>query len=131
MLIISSTYIADISLGLACSIKMKRRPLQFEGEGLLFHPHKVNISALHIRADQLDSESIADVQTFKSALQSAFNRRIHQTNLRSLIRCTSHNGIKLRSDSGFQQHRGGGFFDAPFDLLHGIFYYRAVRGERR
>ena len=45
----------------------------------LHHSLKVDISALHIRADQLHAEPLADIHAFKTARQSSFNGRIYKT----------------------------------------------------
>lgn len=64
----------------------------------LRHSLKVDISALHIRADQLHAEPVADVQALKTALQSSFNGRMQKTDPRAFVRCASDHGIELLSD---------------------------------
>jgi len=45
---------------------------------------EIDIPALHIRADQLHAEPVADVQAFKTAHQPSFNGRMQQTHPCSL-----------------------------------------------
>jgi hypothetical protein len=59
---------------------------------------KVDISALHIRANQLHAEPMANVQAFKTALQSSFNRRLQKTDPRAFVRCAGDDGIELLPD---------------------------------
>ena len=65
----------------------------------LHHSLKVDISLLHIRADQLHPEPVADVHAFKTALQSSFNGRMQKTDPRTFVRCTGDDGIELLTDS--------------------------------
>ena len=81
--------------------------------------------------DQLHAEPVADVQAFKTAHQSSFNRQMQKTNPRPFVRCAGDDGIEPFADSCFQQHGRGGFFDLPFDLLGGVLLFRAVLCERR
>ena len=64
----------------------------------LHHFLKVDISGLHICADQLHAEPVADLQTFKTALQSSFNGRMQNTDPRAFVRCAGDNGIELLTD---------------------------------
>src|SRR5665647_75113 len=64
----------------------------------LRHSLKVDISALHIRADQLHAEPVADVQAFKTVLQSSFNGRMQKTDPRAFVRCAGDDGIELLPD---------------------------------
>jgi hypothetical protein len=49
----------------ACVISVVR--CRIRNHRSLIHPLKVDISALHIRADQLNTEPVADVHAFKTA----------------------------------------------------------------
>ena len=64
----------------------------------LHHFLKVDISVLHIRADQLHSEPVTDIQAFQTALQSSFNGRMQNTDPRAFVRCAGDDGIELLPD---------------------------------
>ena len=94
------------------------------------HPLKVDIATLHIRADQLHAEPLADVHAFITAHQSSFDGRMQKTDPCAFVRSAGDNGIESLPDPRFQQHGCRGFSDLPFDLLRGVFRFGAVLGER-
>jgi hypothetical protein len=65
----------------------------------LSRPLKVDVSALHIRADELHAKPVANVHALKAAHQSSFNGRMQQTDPRALVRCAGDNGIEPFPDS--------------------------------
>ena len=59
---------------------------------------KSMISALHVRADQLHAEPVADVQALEAALQSSFDGRMQQADPRALVGCAGDDGVELLAD---------------------------------
>ena len=103
-------------------LDQKRRPLP--------RHLKIDISALHIRADQLHAEPVTDVQALKTAHQPSFNGRLQKTNPRTLVGCAGDESIESFPDPRFQQQGCCGFFNLPFDLLRCVLLFGAVLCER-
>jgi len=85
--------------------KRSNRPVHFSGQPLdpasapsLPHLLKVDISALHVRADQLHPEPLADVHAFKAAHQFSFDGRMQQTNPSAFVRSAGNNAIETLAD---------------------------------
>ena len=74
----------------------KTRPLSHSAIRFsLHHSLKIDISAFHIRADQLHAEPSADVHAFKTALQSSFNGRMQKADPRAFLRRAGDDGVEL------------------------------------
>ena len=97
---------------------------------LLPHALEVDISALHVRADQLHTEPVADIHVFKTAHQFSFDGRMQKTNPSALVRSAGDDGIEALADSRFQQHGRRRFFDLPLDFFRRVFLFGAVLCER-
>ena len=64
--------------------------------------------------------------SIESADQFSFNRNCEKPNPCPFLRSACDNRIKLFSDSRFEQKRGGGFTDLPFDFFRCIFCFGAM-----
>ena len=65
---------------------------------VLRHPLEVDIPTFDIRMDQLNTNPVANVKAFHTALQFSFDGRQQQTDPRPFLRRTGDDGIELLSD---------------------------------
>ena len=66
---------------------------------ILVHSLEIDKSPIHINMNELYSQLMTDINAFKPAQQSSFDRRLKDTDPCSFIRSACTNGIKLVPDS--------------------------------
>ena len=79
-------------------------------------PLEVNVAAFDIRAQQLHTDFLADVQPLSAADYSAFHRDIQQPRPSTFVGGAGYDGVKLLANPCFQQHRSGGLADPAAQL---------------
>ena len=86
---------------------------------------EIDITALGIGVDELDGDSVADVEAFATANQHAFDVRIERADEGALFRRACDNGLISLADVRMKNNRGDAFLHLALDFAGGVFHLGA------
>src|ERR1700746_2150044 len=86
---------------------------------------EVDVSALHVSADQLHPQLVTNINAFGPARQQAFSMRFQDTNKSSIRRHAGHDPVKHLADSAAHHLRGDTLRHFALNLARRIFFLSA------
>ena len=81
--------------------------------------------------NELDSNSVSDVDAVEAVHEPAFRYRVIDANPRTLARSAGDDAREALSDAVAEEESRRGFADPPFDFRRSVFLLRAVASELR